>query len=228
MVATERAEEGEGTLLTNIIAVVLTLCVLSRIIDDNPLFRGAQYLFVGVSLGYSFVVLYHEVLVPVVQQIIRSQGNPSLVWIPVTPFVLGLLFVPRIVGRQRTSWLANLPLAIIFGVGAALALVGALAGTLLPQILATIPPSQGEPVQLVGAVLLMLGVLITLSYFFFTVVRNSTTGLLVSISAEVGRWLLMVAFGFFFAGALVTYITALNERFVFLIDRVRDVISFLF
>src|SRR3954447_14192421 len=37
------------------IAIVMTIMVLSRIVGSNPVFRVAQYLFVGVSLGLAFV-----------------------------------------------------------------------------------------------------------------------------------------------------------------------------
>ncbi len=46
------------------IAIVVTIMVLSRIFGNNPVFRVAQYLFVGISLGLAFVVAYHQVLRP--------------------------------------------------------------------------------------------------------------------------------------------------------------------
>lgn len=208
-------------LVTNLVAGLLTLFVLSRIVGDNPFFRVAQYLFVGVSLGYSFVVIYHQVLVPSVTRVMAGADDNawSLVVALAFPLVLGLLFLPRVIGQQVGSWLANFPLGFIFGVGAALALVGALAGTLLPQTLATVTTGDG-PAQIAGAVLLALGVIITLSYFYFTVSHEKGSGRIVALTARAGRWLLMVAFGFFFAGALVTYLTALSERFDFLIGLV--------
>jgi hypothetical protein len=205
-------------LLTNLVAALLTLFILSRIIGDNPLFRVAQYLFVGVSLGYGFVVLYHQVLRPTVLRIATTGlEQPIVAVFLLVPFVLALLFLPRVFGLQQLSWLANIPLALIFGVGSALALVGALAGTIVPQILATLPRG-GDPLQLAGGVLLALGVIVTLSYFYFTVPSQSPAGRLVGGMARVGRWLLVIAFGFFFAGALLTYLTALSERMTFLIN----------
>src|SRR5258708_10985113 len=51
-------------LVTGAIAFLLTLMVLSYLIGDNPLFRIAVYIFVGVSAGYVAVVAYRQVLVP--------------------------------------------------------------------------------------------------------------------------------------------------------------------
>jgi hypothetical protein len=206
-------------LITNLIAGFLTLCVLSRILGDNPLFRLAQYLFVGVSLGFSFVVLYHQVLAPAATQIAANLDTPAQVGWLAMPFVLWLLFIPRMTRRQAGSWLANIPLALIFGVGVALSFVGALAGTLIPQVLTTVPVGGSGLVRIVGGIVLALGVIVTLSYFYFTAPHDTARGRLVAFGARVGRWWLMVAFGFFFAGALVTYLTALSERFEFLLGR---------
>lgn len=206
--------------MIKIVGVVLTLCVLSRIIwvHNNPLFRFAQYLFVGVSLGYAFVVLYHQVLWPAVFQVSVHVNNTGIMVFYLMPFVLGLLLLPRIAGQQQLSWLANLPLALLFGVGTALALGGVLVGTLLPQVLDTIRLHDGSLSQVLGTVFLAIGVILTLSYFFFTVRADTGTGRFLAAIARAGYWLLMVAFGFFFAGALRTYLAALIERLNYLID----------
>lgn len=206
------------TLIGGIIAVILTLLVFSRLLGDNPAFRVAQYLFVGASLGYAFVVVYHQVMRPNAFALISSVGDPMQLSLQLAPWLLGLLLLTRLGRRQTLSWLANIPLALLFGVGTALAVGGALVGTLVPQLLDTARPIGGEPQQLVGAVLLVIGVILTLCTFYFTVPRETASGRLVAVGARAGRWLLMVAFGFFFAGALLTYLTALNARLDFIIS----------
>jgi hypothetical protein len=208
-------------LITGLIAVVLTLLVFSRLFGDNMVFRFVQYLFVGVSLGYAFVVVYHQVLRPNVLLALRDLGDPVLLGLRVLPFLLGLLLLARVTGRQNVSWLANFPLALLFGVASALAVGGALVGTLLPQLLDTARPVQADPFNLIGSILLVLGVVATLCYFYFTVPRNTPQGRIVAAGARVGRWLLMVAFGFFLAGGLLTYLTALNDRLEFIVNFLR-------
>jgi hypothetical protein len=205
------------TLIGGLIAVALTLLVFSRLIGDNPAFRAVQYLFVGVSLGYAFVVIYHQVLRPSALAMLRELDDPAALWLRIVPWLLGLMLLARLTRRQTLSWLANIPLALLFGVGTALAVGGALVGTLVPQLLDTARPVGGDPLQAVGAVLLVLGVVLTLCYFYFTVPRETAGGRVVAFGALVGRWLLMVAFGFFLAGALLTYLTALNARLEFII-----------
>jgi hypothetical protein len=203
--------------IVNIIAIVLTLLVLSRIVGDNPLFRIAQYLFVGVSLGLAFVIVFHQVLRPSVAIISRSTEGAVAYGIPL---ILGLLLLPRITRRQEYSWLANIPLALIFGVGAALAIGGAIIGTLLPQILDTSSrPLTGDVLTIAGIVVLALGTILTLSTFYYTVPRESSGGRLMASAAVAGHWLLMVSFGFFFASAVQSYLSALTERLGFMLDR---------
>lgn len=211
-------------LLLGIVPVVLTLLVLSRVFGDNPAFRAVQYLFVGVSLGYAFLVVYFQVLRPSALAIVGGT-NSSISMIRIVPYVLGLLLLPRIVGRQSASWLANIPLALLFGVATALALGGAMVGTLVPQLLDTVRVNSAEPAQLVGGLLLALGVILTLCYFYYTAPRTGAAGRLLALSGQAGRWLLMVAFGFFFAGALLTYLTALNERLGFIVGWFRSLLG---
>ncbi|MEI8165262.1 MAG: hypothetical protein WCG26_02750 [Chloroflexales bacterium] len=205
------------TFITGLVAVLLTLLVFSRLLGDNPAYRIAQYLFVGVSLGYALVVVYHQVLRPAALSTLSSVNDPVSLSLRIVPWLLGLLLLTRLTGRQSLSWLANIPLALLFGVGTALAVGGALLGTLWPQILDTARPVGNDPVQAVGTVLLVLGVVLTLCYFYFTVPRETPSGRVVALGAGIGRWLLMVAFGFFFAGGILTYLTALNARLEFIV-----------
>lgn len=209
------------TLITGLIAVVLTLLVFSRMLGDNPAFRAVQYLFVGASLGYAFVVVYHQVLRPGAIALLAGGADPALLGLRLTPWLLGLLLLTRLTRRQTVSWLANIPLALLIGVGMALAAGGALAGTIVPQLLDTARPLGGDPLQLLGAVMLVIGVVLTLSSFYFTTPRASLGGRLVAVGSRIGRWLLMVAFGFFLAGVLLTYLTALNTRLEFIVNWLR-------
>jgi hypothetical protein len=207
-----------ANILVDIVAVILTLMVLSRIIGDNPLFRIAQYLFVGVSLGYAFVVIYHQVIRLSLTNLLQSTDQPLLFVGRIFPFILGVLLLPRIMGRQQFSWLANIPLALVFGVGAAVALSGVLMGTLLSQVVdTTIIPLSSPMADMIGSILLAVGVIMVLSYFYFTKPDHAPLLRVSAITAHIGRWWLMVTFGFFLAGALITYLAALSDRIEFLV-----------
>jgi hypothetical protein len=107
---------------------------------------------------------------------------------------------------------------LIFGVGAALAVGGAITGTLVPQILDTSNrPLAGDPLLIAGTLVLAIGTVITLSAFYYTVPPESPRARVIAASARAGHWLLMIAFGFFFASAVQSYLSALNERLDFVI-----------
>jgi FtsH-binding integral membrane protein len=210
--------------IIDVIAVLLTLMVLSRIIGDNPLFRIAQYIFVGVSLGVAFVVAYQQVIRPGVSALISGQSNATMLY--AIPLAMGLMLFPRITRRQSFSWVANIPLALVFGVGSALAVGGAVAGTLAPQIFDTAArPLSGSPDQVVGVVVLALGTVMTLSTFYYTAPRDGASGRLIALFSMIGHWFLMVAFGFFFASAMQTYLSALTERLSFILDWVMQLFT---
>jgi hypothetical protein len=201
--------------VVDVLAIALTIAVLSRIAGTNPLFRAAQYLFVGVSLGLAFVIAYHQVLLPTARGVLA--GDTANLVINGVPLVLGVLLLPRAIGRQELSWLANIPLAITFGVGAALVIGGSIAGTLVPQILDSARPIGGEPGQLLGTIFLTLATAIILAGFYYTIPRETSGGRVVAVASIAGHWILMIAFGFFFAATMQTYVSALTERLQFIL-----------
>ena len=116
------------------VAFALTLMVYCYLGKDIPflhaIYRIAVYVFVGVALGYGALMAWHGVLVP--RLLLRLESGE---WVYLVPLVFCLLLLARV--RRSWSRLGNLTTAFLFGVGAALAVGGALVGTLLPQIRAT-------------------------------------------------------------------------------------------
>ena len=47
-----------------LISLALTVMVLSYILGDNPLFKIAEHIFVGASVGYAILVAWHLVIRP--------------------------------------------------------------------------------------------------------------------------------------------------------------------
>ena len=51
-------------LIWTLVSFILTLLIFSYLLGDNPLFRVASYLFVGVTAGYVAVVVIYQVILP--------------------------------------------------------------------------------------------------------------------------------------------------------------------
>lgn len=215
-------------LISGLAGFVLTLMVLSYLIGDNPLFRFANYLFVGVSAGYVALVIWSQVLVPGLFTPLRTEAWPArgLYLIPLFLFVLMLMKV-----SPRLAWLGGPAIGYVAGVGAAVAVGGAIFGTLFPQTMAAAEPfdlSMGGLTQallngsILNGILLLLGTVTTLAYFHFgarrkpdgTVRRNG----LVNMVAWIGQVFVAVTFGVLFAGVYSAALTALIERISSLIN----------
>lgn len=199
-----------GPLIGGAIATVLSLMVLSRAVIDNPLYRVAQYLLVGVALGYVASVLVNQTLVPAITR--AATGTPQLDQRIILGISAGLLLLllPRF-GSGRGSFLANVPLAVLFGIGAALALYGAARGTIVPLLLDSIAfrrLNTPDPAAIAGAIALLVTLAITLLSFKFVQPRAEPSAL-ENGARRFGRGLVLATFGFFLAGAITTYLTAL-------------------
>ena len=206
------------------VAALLTLAVLSAILGYNPAFRLAEYLLVGVAAGYAGAIAWSQALWPRLRLLITE---PATYWYYAVFFILGLLLLTR--GTRAFSRLGNLPLGVLFGTGAALALGGALSGSLVPQVRDTIVSVRpgdygGGPIgwiRAVDAALVVFCTVAVFSAFHFTVQRrgalDSVAHGLMGGLGSIGRKIMIVAFGALLAGAAVSFFIILRSRLDFLI-----------
>lgn len=212
-------------------AGLLTLMVFSYLLGANPLWRIAQSLLVGVSVGYVSLVVLTQVIAPQVGRIIQPPaGQPEVDrWLAIVPVALGLLLLLRI--AIPGAWPASLGLNIVVVVGAALALGGALAGILVPQTLDTmrllyVADDPASIAALVGNVVLVLGVICALVYFAFGARPNGERPRVIREVSVVGRFFLVVAFGAILGSLATTFYSALIGQLVFLVGLVEELAGF--
>ena len=208
-----------------LIAVVLTLMVFSYIIGDNVLFKLASHIFVGVALGYATIVIMYEVFIPTI-----TSGNLANVALPAFILSAFLLFKIRPTPNLLGNTLGSITLAFILGVGAALAIGGALFGTLIPQVSASIlsinPNDYPNSETQVGAVIwlnniiIILGTLGTFFYFTFAVRSHGyLSGLregAIRFWAGMGRLMIIFTLGALFANTVSSRVALLISRLQFL------------
>ena len=80
-----------------LVGFVVTLLVFSYILGDNPLFRVAAYIFVGVSAAYAALLVIYQVLLPRLVQPL-FQGSYLLI----IPLLLGVLLIAKLFPRFST------------------------------------------------------------------------------------------------------------------------------
>jgi hypothetical protein len=211
-------------LFTGVISFLFTLLIFSYVLGDNPLFRIAVYIFIGVSAGYIAVVAWWQVVMPrLVYPFMSaiSSGTLLQVVLILVPLLgaLMLLVFPHVTGLGR------IPMAFLVGVGAAVTIAGAVIGTIIPQIQGTINAfdmgvTRAQNIGFVEAVsnatIILAGTVLTLSYFHFGA-RQKADGSMhrlgaIEAMAWGGRVFIGIALGAVFAGVYAAALTALIER----------------
>ncbi len=217
------------------IAALLTLAIFSFLYKDNPLYKFAEYLFVGVSAGYILAYTFWNLFIPNLWDhlyngfgdlFMRGQWTDDLFFIFAT--ILGITMLFRFV--PKLSWVSRYGIAFTVGLGAGLQFILYLQANIIAQVRATIIP----PIVITGGVfdwatsltntLLIIGVCTALTYFYFS---KEHKGLLGGV-AKVGIWFLMVSFGAAFGYTVMARISLLIGRIDFLMtDWIMGTLSFL-
>lgn len=194
-----------------IIGFTLTLFIYSYLFIGNKApYRLAIHILVGAGAAYSAVIVIQRVMLPLYETI-RENPSPNEVIYWVVPILLVLFLLLR--RLSVASWIGNNTMALLIGVGSAVALLGALSGTIWPQLTGTYADTE-RPLQ--GVIIAVLAALTLLAFQFTTFravadniwERNRWQRLITAL----GRAVLMITFGALFA-------TVLNTSFILLADR---------
>ena len=184
------------------VSVIFTLAIYSFLYKDNPIYKIAEHILVGVSVGYYAALYWHTTIVPTLAIPLVKQGHLFLI----VPGVLGLAMFFRFV--PKLSWLSRYPMAFVIGAGAGVAIPGAIQARILRQMSATMTSFTS-----INGIILMIGVLTTLIYFLFSTKRKGVVG----AGAKVGIWFMMIAFGATFGYTVMARLSLLIGRMQFLL-----------
>jgi hypothetical protein len=196
------------------IASFLTLCIFSFLYRDNPFFRFAESVFAGVSLGYYIGQEADQTIRPnLIEPLVHNfHGN----WDLLIPALIGINLYTRYI--PKTNWWARLSLAVYVGYYVGVNMVQKLHGEVLPQMQSTIVPFAGGGMTAMGFVnnlILLVGVLAILVYFFFSVEHKGAVGMV----SRVGIWFLMLGFGAAFGYTVMGRVSLLIGRLNYLVTQ---------
>jgi hypothetical protein len=182
------------------VAAALTLFIFSFLYKDNPFYKFAEHLFVGVSAGYIVVQQFWQVLWPNLIQPMTTAGTPDR-W----KFFVGALLCVLLFTRlfPAISWLSRFTIAALIGTFAGLKVTG-FAGASFNNLV------------------LVVGVITTLVFFFFSKEHKGALG----GTAKLGIWYLMVSFGAAYGFTVMSRISLLIGRFQFLLDDWLGIVRF--
>lgn len=203
------------------IAALLTLCILSFLYKDNPFYKFAEHLFVGVSAAYWAVYYYFNILYPNLIQPLFGRGQLLLI----IPLALGIMMIMRLF--PKVGWVSRWPLAFIVGSYSGYNLITYLQSNALEQVRATLVPfiqieswknlftNPGVMTFLdaIAIPVVVVGVISGVIYFFFSKEHKGVFGGV----ARIGVWFLMIAFGASFGYTVMARISLLIGRVYFLL-----------
>jgi hypothetical protein len=230
------------------LVVLLTLCIFSFLYKDNPFYKAAEHLYVGVSAGYVAVISFWQQVQPnmfgrlwpsrvdvddgsiftsvwyaiyeifnfistgfgVLDRSIFPEGGikgfDEIRFIYLIPFILGIFMILRLV--PKLGWLARWAIAYIVGMAAGLRFYGFLNSDILMQIKASAIDFTSDWGTIVNALILFIGTLTGLIYFFYSTEHKGVVGRL----SRIGIYFLMIKFGASFGFAVMGRISLLIGR----------------
>jgi len=188
--------------LSTLIAAILTLFIFSFLYKDNPFYKFAEYLLVGISVGYLIVISIKTIVLPKLYYPIFREGD--LLYL--IPGILGIFMFLRFF--HKLSWLSRISMALIIGAGAGVSIPAVMQAQIFTQMKA----SMGSYTS-VNNIIVALAVITTLSYFFFSREHKGVLG----TSAKIGVFFMMVFFGATFGYTVMSRVTLLIGRAQFLL-----------
>ena len=220
------------------VSAFLTLAIFSFLYKDNPFYKFAEHLFVGVSAAFWMCQGFWSTivgnLIPRVSeglsgffQVPYQGGDLAFAyWIPV---LFGILLMMRL--SPKGGWLSRWPLAFIVGTTAGLNFIRYLRSDFIVQVSSTFVPllgnewhgfghffsnldlsASGQFVMILGNWVIFIGVMCGLIYFFFSKEHTGVFGK----ASRVGIWILMITFGASFGYTVMGRISLLVGRLTFL------------
>jgi len=218
------------------VAAFLTFGIISFLYKDNPWYKLSEAIFVGISAGYWFVVLFWDNIYGkfwtgvfptdtynAAGDLIEKKPD---YWLFVGA-VLGALMLLRLI--PKIGWISRWPLAFIIGCTSGLYLINYFSSNMMRQVEATIMPLIGQWVldpttsgtvfssfsayDIFGNFIIAIGTFTGLVYFFFSKEHKGVFG----GTAKVGIFFIMITFGASFGYTVMSRMSLLIGRVDFLL-----------
>ncbi len=175
------------------ISIFLTFAILSYLYEDNPIYKVAEHLFVGTSIGYVVTIQFYDVVKPnLIDRLLATElGAARLAYL--VPLALVVCLFMKL--TRRWNWLGRLAIAFVIGIYAGQNIPAYASSDLLSQVQVTARAAFGIGTQgfwdALGTVILVVGLVTSLLYFFFSREHKGALG----VASRIGVWILMIGFG---------------------------------
>jgi len=214
------------------LAIFLTMCIFSFLYGDNPAYKFAEHLFVGVSIGIVVSEQWFGMLRPnLIDKLLEPSGPRA--WLYVIPLVLVLFLFTKL--TRKHSYLARIPIALMVSAFAAVKMTGEANGNLMVQVADSMPDLAAvyrttyphwiwnwdmDGAGVLSSLLVIIGLICCLVYFYFSVPHTGP----LRYASRFGIWVLMVSFGASFGYTVMGRISLAYGRVLTLVgmDRTPD------
>ena len=208
------------------LAVFFTLCIFSFLYKDNPLYKIAEHVVVGVSNGYWMILLFRDTfkplwLDPTVALVTGAGLSTELTIFIISNLILSVFMLFRLVGGNLAV-LSRWSMAVVLGVSAGVLIPLSVQTYMYEQLKGNVLVFSSFPFPFVTVasqaafnnLLIIAGSLSGLAYFFFSKEHKGLFG----GTAKLGIWFLMIGFGATFGYTVMGRLSLLIGRIEFLRD----------
>lgn len=218
---------GSHEVLWTLIAGAVTVAIFSFLYRDNAVYKMAEHIAVGLSVGFLVVTYYHNVFKPKLLDNVFHNGQFDYL----IPGVLGLILFTRFV--PKIGWLSRYSIAFYIGGFSGVSIPNTLEARVLQQMeasikpLVSIDPARGVWANFLGSIdatFIVVGTLACLIFFFFSVEHKGGVGKL----AYFGRLCIMAGFGASFGYTVMARVSLLIGRIQFMTREVAGAFEKLF
>lgn len=192
------------------IGALMTLMIYSLLYRENPLYRIAEHAFLGLATAYGLYAVWKDILFPKWLEPIRKEGQ----WMWALALVPGLMYYT--IYSRRLNWMSRMVMTTMMGFTAGL-YFREWAGQYMPQIANSFRPlfQTSPPFLLFDNIVFIVALVSVMTYFFFSFEHRAKP---VRASADLGRWLMMIAFGAMFGSTVMARLSLFIGRLSFMVS----------
>jgi hypothetical protein len=200
--------------VTQWMPVIATMMIMSFLYKDNPLYKIGENVFIGVSLGYGWIVSWEYVVHPFFIMPVNDMFVEFHFWDITTIlwFILSLTMFFRF--SRKKAWVANYYFGFLFGYSAGYVIPIYIQGILKQSTDLMKPLNQGSFFETSKWIVIIFGTFAALMYFFFSKPHKGILGK----TARVGIVVMMIFFGAAFGSTVMGRVSLFIDRALLLVD----------
>jgi len=175
-------------------AALIVMTAYSFLYKENPFFRVMESIYVGVGVGWALATSIFSMHT---QRLPPFYKDPSGLWWYALALGLGLFWYTY--WSRKWFFLYRIPLSFEVGLNIGTALYGTVYSQYITNIVATFRGFGATPLDTLNNILISIGTLTAISFFYFS---KEHTGLL-GYSSRIGRYFILIFLGSAFGNTIM-------------------------